>query len=694
MSVAVQGQINKETAQDVFRKKFKKAVHPDDFEGDLSFLRYAVKLFDDDLEADRGNREVGMEAARFMVGDQWDEEVKQSRQVLNKPTMTFNRLVAFVGQVVGNRRLNEVDIKVVPDDAAYKPTAKIREGLIRSIQKNSRANRAYNKAHENQVITGIGNFEVVLKYAHDDVFEQDAVVKSIKNAFAVVWDACIEDPTGADAKHVFVVDTMTIEDFKREYPDALAADLTINQHLISGYTFDGDWITREHVRVVRMWRMRTRKAIVALLRDGDSEDVVDVTDKDPKDFIDRVVTNSEGMPVMREVDRKYAQLYHITALDILEGPYEIPVSRVPVFRVPGWDISVGDFQKRFGLLTFLLDPQKLFNYWRSVIAEKLMRSPKGNWIASADVVQGREQEWRDSHISDDPLLLYNADAGSAPIQIKATQLEPALIEQAGMAAQDLRDISNLHQASLGQKSNEVSGKAILTRQRIGEVGTIIYQDNLDMAIEECGRVLNELIPFVYDTSRTIKVLGEEGEELDPVVINDTTNEASVDITAGKYSVSSTVGPSTVTKRVEASEGMLNMVNANPQALAVAFDKIVEAQDWPGASEIARRLRLQLPAGILNESDMTDRQKEDALNSINQAEIDQQKADTMFQAELDEKTSRARQAEALAIQAEAKAVSILETIDIDKFNALANAGDVRAKRVLEAAKLFEEITSES
>ncbi len=689
----VLGQNVKKTAQDEFRARFKKASRPDDFDTDDNFLKFATKLFDSDLQFDRENRNAAVEDAEFMVGDQWDNFIKKRRVRAQKPTLTFNRLPAFVGQIVGDRRLNETDVKIVADDNKHKNAARIREGLVRSIQKNSRANTAYTKALENQVIGGMGCFEICLEYAHDDVFEQDVKIKEISNSFSVVWDQMSVEPSGADAMHCFKVQTMKKSVFKQQYPDANAGDPSTDLRIL-GYDIDRTWITEDEVRIINFWRMRTRKRIVALLRDEDgTEDVEDVTDRPPEEWMQRVVIAPSGSPIMREVDRKYVELYTITALDILEGPYELPIKRVPVFAVPGWKVNVGTDVHRFGLIRFLKDPQRLHNYWRSIIAEKLMLTPKGNWIATEEAVEGRQKEWRESHLSDDPLLTYDGDH-PAPVRIPPSQIEAGLIEQAGMAAQDLRDISNLHQASLGQQSNEVSGVAIQARQRVGETGTVIYQDNLNLAIEECGKVINQLIPHVYDTARTIKILGVDGKDIPAVVINDETDEDSVDITAGKYSVSSTTGPSFATKRIEASESMLNMVNAVPQTMAIVLDKIIEAQDWPGATEIARRLREQLPPGTLNEDDMTDEQKERLAQQAAAAQEEQAKADAVLEVEMRLKASQADQASALAAQAEANAMKSISEVGVAKFKAVSDVENTRIGNMLDAMETFDKVTQQT
>lgn len=680
-----------------FRAEFKKPATPEGFDSTQEFLRWATKLFTDDVDNDRDNREQAIEDMQFVAGDQWEERVLNKRVADRKPTLILNRLPAFIGQLVGNRKLNSTEVKVLPADASNKEVARIREGLIRNIQHNSNAKYAYDKAYENQVISGLGNFRVAAEFSSDDVFEQDVVVSAIPNPLGVVWDRMSHEPTGQDARHCFLVDNLTKEDFRKEYPDAIGATITNIRDYLTGQGIDQDWYENDVFRVLEFWRIRSEKRIVALLRSDTSDDgedqVEDVTDEDFEKIAPRIRTDSAGLPIIREVDRKFVEMYIFTATDILEGPYRLPLDRLPIIKVTGWSVNVGEKPIRFGMVRFMKDPQRLFNYWRSVIAEKLMLTPKGNWVASDKAVEGREKQWRESHISNDPLLIYNSDAGSIPVRVPPAQLESALLQEAGLAANDLHDISNLHQASLGQTSNEVSARAITARQRVGEVGTAIYETNLQMSIEAAGRVMNQLIPVVYDTTRTIKIMGEDGKDVSPILINDTTSEESVDITLGKYSVTTTTGPSYVSKRAEAAEAMLNMVNAAPQALSVALDKIIENQDWPGASEIAARLRTQLPPGVLQLEDMTPEELE-AIQGVQEAQRRQQERDdAAFDADLNEKVARADQATGLAQQALANAAKTFSEIGVSASKVAADLEDSRARQFLEAVGRFQDATKD-
>lgn len=663
--------------------KTKPAVKlPDDYANEADFLSEMRKLFYDDVQFDRMNRDAALEDLRFLVGDQWDDLVRQRRELARKPVLTVNRLPAFVAQVIGNRRLNEASIKVLPDNGGSKGIAKVREGLMRSIQKISRAELAYDKALEGQVVCGIGNFQVCLDYDSDDAFDQSIRIKAINDHLSVVWDRTLSELTGADAGHVFVIDTMPHEQFKEEFPWAQPADVVTDTTLRGDLRANG-WITMDDVRIVSYWRMRSKRRTVALMEDGQTRDITDEL-KDSEqapDIIAGIMQREDGSPIMREINRKYAQMYLCSGTDVLEGPYDLPISRVPVFRVPGWEVSVGEWKHRWGLIRFLKDPQRLHNYWRSVLAEKIMQSPRAVWSASDTAVQGREAQWRNSHLSDDPLIIWNSESGQKPERVPPAIVEDALLAQAELTTQDLKDVSNIHEANLGMPSNEVSGKGIMARQRVSETGTVLYHDNLNQAIEQAGMVINELIPTVYDTPRIVKIIGEDSKEL-MVPINQVGNAES-DISAGKYSVTVVTGPNFETKRIEASENMMGLATAMPQVMAVAADLIVEAQDWPMADKIAKRIRTSMPPGIIDPADMSPEQQQAAQAAGEQANQERQFQIAQAVADYMKTQSETALNVAKSEQANATAAAVPAKLQNESINTASQAADRELRGHLEA-----------
>lgn len=584
--------------QDGVKLPSSKIAIPKGFDSHEDFLNEMREQYDAGISYDQFNIEAGREDAKFVAGDQWDDWVAQRRRNSNKPVLTFNYLVAFVAQLVGNKLLNETEIKVFPDKGGTKEIARIREGIIRFIYKNSAADFARDEAQKYQVIGGRGVFCLVREWTNNDVFTQDLKLKSVQDPYSVVADPMSIDPTWGDANWIFVSEDVTAKEFKRRWPKAPQTDFGLNSRTWDKY---GYWMQEDLVRVVSYWRMVTQGTkTLALLEDGTTQDITD-TDEFEWPYMG-IAAWPDGSPMVREVPNTFAQLYICSGSQILEGPYDYPCSSIPVFCVAGWQINDGERNNRFGLVRFMKDPIRLSNYFRSVQAEALVAAPRNKFMVDPNAVKGYEKQWRESPTSDDPFLPYHSDL-PAPQPMPPPQIDQGLMMQLEMLRNDLREITNMHEASFGQQSNEVSGRALQQRQNMSDLGSMIYLDRQRMADERCAKLINELIPYVYDSQRIITILGPDGKA-SQVEINTIQGNQETDVTLGKYGLTVTTGPATATKRQQALEAMMGFVNAVPQSASLVMDLIAEYQDWPGADEFAKRFKLALPPGVVPEDEMT------------------------------------------------------------------------------------------
>lgn len=610
------------------------------------FLERMRKRYDEALAADQDNREAARNDIEFVYGKQYIDAVAEERRRLGKPVITVNRLMAFVAQVANNRLMNETDIRVLPDKDGTREIADIREGIIRNIYKNSQADFARDEALLYQVICGIGNFCLTVDYAGADVFDQDLKVAPIADPFAVVWDPLSVEPTGEDARWCFVTEEVPRDDFIDRWGEEAAADFAASS------TFAGTsttWETEDTIRVVSYYTMITEGTrTLALFKDGVTRDV---DPENPGEWLPLVATRPDGEPYVREAPNRFCRLYICSGAKVLEGPFDYPVSSIPVFRVSGWVLRNDGRTHRWGLVRQAKDSQVLHNMWRSVLAEQLISAPRNKWLVPAGGITGYEKEWEQSHRSDKPFLTYNPDVG-VPQRVVPPPLDAALVQEAALAAQDIRDVLNIHEASLGIQGNEVSARALQTRQSMSDIGTFIYHDRLRMADERCARLINELIPYVYDTQRVVTIIGESGRQ-DRRMINVPMDQMS-DVTLGKYSVTVSTGPATATKRQLAAEQMMAFVNAVPQVAAQVMDLVAESQDWPKAAEFARRFRMTLPPGFVPAEDLPDdlraQQAQNAEMEARQAEVAQRAA----MAEIALREAKAAESAAKAMQLEATA----------------------------------------
>lgn len=553
-------------------------------------LREARARFERAWNAEREARAEALEDLQFRAGEQWPDAVLQERRAASRPTLTINRMPQFVRQVTGEIRQNRPAVRVRPVDSATDPAlAATMSGLIRHIEQVSDAQGAYVTAAESAAVCGIGHFRIVTDYAAEESFEQEIRVRRIANPFAVWWDPEAREMTREDARWCFVTERIPLADFRARWPAARRHDFETPEADAGA----ARWWDGTCVRIAEYWVKRPTVRTLALLEGGAS---VDVTELAP--------AAREALAVVRtrRVETHRVLRYLVSGAEVLEGPDAWAGRHIPIVPVVGEEVHVGDRTVRHGIVRYAKDPQRLYNYWRTTAAESVALAPKAPWLVTPRQIEGQKAAWQEANRGNPAFLPYNPDPSAPPPQRIAPAYPPvALFQEAGIAADDMKAVTGIYDASLGARGNETSGRAILARQREGDTGTFVYVDNLARAIRHAGRILVDLIPRIYDTERTLRILGEDGAESfvainatvagpdGPVVLND--------LSAGTYDVDVATGPSFATRRLEAAESMMAFVAAVPQAGAVIADLIARNMDWPGADAIAERLRRLLPPGI-------------------------------------------------------------------------------------------------
>jgi hypothetical protein len=632
----------------------------DDLEAYFDDLRETYAL---DVSADDDNRKAALEDKKFAAGEQWDPTVLQQRAGL--PCLTINTVPQFVAQLVGDWRENKNAVKVVPSTDGDKDIADIRSDLIRAIQTKCRADRVFDNAFESMVQCGDAAFRVAVQYTADDVFDQEILLAPIEDCLSVVWDRMSIDPTGRDANHCFVDDLVPTKEFNKNWKDADPSNLSQGENKS---LWSSGWLDKGVVRVTEHWRMIERKRLLGMFQDGTMEFI-------DGDSIEQLTSDHGPLVKSRLAPCRYAQMHLVTGYKILAGPYEYRLSRLPIIRMSGRTVSIGDRRVRYGLVRFMKDAARLRNFWRSIAAEQLGYAPKAQWLATESAVEGREDAFRKAHLSRDPLLVYNDDA-EAPQRIEPPVMQTALLNEAQVNTQDMKDVTGIHDASLGIKSNETSGRAIMARQREGDVASLTYYDNGNASILEAGDVVNQLIGQIYDGTRIIRVIGED-EATKLVNINDPMDPNSPNLAVGTYDVAITTGASYTTRRVEAAEAMMDAIQVYPQLMQIAGDLVVKAQDWPGAEELAERLVKTIPPQLLSDkerSELGDQAPD--MQQIMQAQQEVQQAMQQAQQEL-AKLQQENMTLKIKADIEAKKLEIeefrAETERITAYAAMAKAG---------------------
>jgi hypothetical protein len=569
-------------------------------------------------------REDELDDLRFYAGSpdnqwQWPADVLQTRgavqgQTINaRPCLTINKLPQHVHQVTNEQRMNRPGIKVIPaDDKADVDVADVFNGVIRHIEYISDADVAYDTACENQVSYGEGYIRLLTEYCDEKTFDQDIKIGRIRNSFSVYMDPMIQDPTGADARWCFVTEDLTKAEYERLYPDA--APISTLMSLGVGDQSIAQWIGENTVRIAEYFYIEYEKQTLNLYPGNQT-----AFTGTPEDKALRMMF---GKPIRtREADRKKVKWCKINGYDILEER-EWAGAYIPVVRVVGNEFEVDGQMYVSGLVRNAKDAQRMYNYWVSQEAEMLALAPKAPFIGYGGQFEGYEQQWKTANTNNWPYLEVNPDVTDGqgavlplPQRAQPPMASSGLLQAKAGAAEDIKSATGQYNASLGMTSNERSGKAILARQREGDIGTYHYVDNLARAIRHIGRQLVDLIPKIYDTERIARIIGEDGEpstvKMNPMQeepVKRIVDQEGVLIekiynpSVGKYDVRVITGPGYATKRQEALESMAQLLQGNPQLWQVAGDLFVKNMDWPGAQDLAKRFKKTIDPKVLADED--------------------------------------------------------------------------------------------
>ena len=582
--------------------KKKETESPED-----KLLTTARKRFDYCIEQDQKNRERALEAIKFRDGEQWPDKIKKERETDPegaRPCLVVDKTNQYINQVKNDQRQNRPAIKVRPvDDKGDKAVAEILQGIIRHIEDSSSADFAYDTAFEHSVDGGFGYFRILTEFCEEDSFDQDIKIKRIRNRFSVYLDPDHQEPDGSDSQYGFVTEFIDKDEYKRQFPGKEPLDFQTDGKDESYRA----WMTAEKVRIAEYFYLSNESKTLLLLDDGTTVF---------KDALQEVVEDRalQGLPPPEVVKSRETAVRKVHWCKI-DGKQKLETKEwagkyIPVVEVVGNELDVEGERRLSGLIKSAMDPQRIHNFASSAFVENVALAPRAPWTAAEGQMEGHEDDWKTSNRRNIAVLEWKPTTydNGTPVPQPQRQMPPGISPGWQQVLQnsehDIQASMGMYSASLGEPSNEKSGKAILARQREGDTATFHYIDNLSRSIRHCGRILVDLIPKIYDTQRIARIIGEDGKpdmvELNPeqdAPVVEMGKKKIYNLHVGKYDVSVTVGPSYTTKRQEAAESMVELTRASPELMQVAGDVMIRNMDWPGADQIADRLKAMLPPAI-------------------------------------------------------------------------------------------------
>lgn len=603
----------------------------DDKERDL--VRLAVKRSKQHEDFYKAEKEAALDDNRFIVdGEQWDSQLKKTREDDGLPCLVFNRAPAFVDRIVG-------EIKQQPPRARARAIggrgngdqANIITAIGKHVERRSRAERAYLQCVEQPITNGYPGFLLLsTEYVSRGNFEQEMRISHVVHQFSVKMDpsmVALAGPGEGGATWALIEWEITQAEFSERYPKA---SITPWEKATGDNQF---WWQKDKVRIAKYF-VATPETVKLLLFDDGM--ILEEGSDGHKAYLSQ---RPDAKPEKeRETERWTIDHYIISGTEILAGPERWPGSYIPIVPVEPKHFWSDGRKKGRGVYRWGKDAGMMRNYAASKTVESISAGLTAQWIGTDAMFNGKQDEWE----SKKPLrvLTYMPDPtaggqGGKPERVSPPQIPTGSVELLALSVDEEKACVGIDNSALGRKSNETSGKAIAARVQEAQVGHYAFVDNLAAAIEFLWIQMIELMPIIYDTQREFSVYGEDGREKEPIKVNqpDAANpgEKKNDLTfikAANFEVEIDVGPTLKTQRQESVQALTTMAQTNPKIAELGGDLLARSVDFEFSDELADRLEATLPPEIRQ---LRNQQDETGAKIAQAVQATQQKAMEAFKA---------------------------------------------------------------
>lgn len=555
------------------------------------------------------NRSLYYEWIDFVMGDQWREDESKLFERYNKIPLIFNKLGVLMNHLLGEQIQNTPNLQIMPSEDVPPDVAQIRSALVKDISFNSDAKHVYQNAFWQAIVGGYGAYRIDTEYKDNDSFDQKIKIYTIDDPNRCYWDI--------SAKHVCKVDGMfagyRTRVSRRKFRDKYSIDIE-SQIGTTSITEDSTiaFADDDSITVVDDYEKEPEKVIIYKLSDGSI-----VNDKEFKKLEKvkfegkKFIINSFGLPVT-VIDKRESIKYKIKhtqiAGDFLLDETYLPSDStlLPVIFVDQKSyFSKAGQQLTRSFFKDVKDAQKYLNYLATQSAYMMKISRYDQFImprkcaASPDA----QQQWRDPSIVNGALYYDETPSGAKPEQLRPPELSQSLFQQYERTLMDIQSGTGMYNTQMGEVGNEVSGSAIEARTNRGTRNSAVAFNSINIAIATGGEIINEWIPDIYDTERTL-ILPMPESESQSVKINQPMDEYGLqvknDMTKGKYNIRLKTGPSYEGQKQEALMSLQSVLQADRagQVFPMIADLYAENLPLDNNMELRNRLRTLVPPEII------------------------------------------------------------------------------------------------
>lgn len=542
------------------------------------------------------------EYIQFIFGNQWLDEEARVFETYKKIPLTFNKIAPLANHLLGEQRQNTPTLQVVPSENMPEQTVEVREALVKDICLNSDTDVVFQIAFESSLCGGYGAFYIDTEYENAYSFNQNIVFRKIPIPTRCYWDVSSTSPTKVDGMHCGFRDRMSRAKAKALY-GAKVEESIPPSNIEEGSVFNDD----ESVTIYTHWERRFTKVMILKLSNGRTVTQEEFDKLEQINVEGTMMVLDNGMPVT--IEAKRASPRYKVRKYIYAGDFELEAEDFPSEQLPLVFVDQNSFFNKEGqqvcrsFFKDTKDAQRYINYIATQSAYLVKIGRYDQFMIAAGNARSNDtaQIWRDPSNIQGGLKFDEVESGFIPQQLKPPELSMSLIQQYERAERDIQTCTGMYNTMTGDQGNETSKLAIDARTKRGNYNTHTPFANLNRAIAVAGEIVNEMIPKVYDSERTLMV-NMKDTGMSPVNINKPMDDYGAqmenDMVEGRYNIRLQPGPSFEGQKQEALNSMQLILQANPQLFNLIADLYVENLPLANNLQLRNRLKTIVPPEII------------------------------------------------------------------------------------------------
>lgn len=540
-------------------------------------------------ENEKDVRDQVRESISFMTKPmgQWEDKIYNLYS--EKVRYQFNLIYPTLKSISNEILENEFNARTMEtDDGTDNEISRVYDGMLRSIQDKSNFVDLAQQSGKKIAGYGFDAWRIISNWADDVSFNQEILIKPIKDAINRVYISPTSEIDYSDISYAFVLSEIDRKEYKKKYPEGSAVSVG------EDVPHDED----KTVLICDVYYIKYDEKTIYLNQDGT------VSEVEIPGARKRVVKKPTAY--MRTMDGK----------DWLTDEHKTVFSFIPIVPVFGnYDYADG---KRvfFGEVENLKDPQRSYNYTKSREISDIALAPIEKINVTPEQIAGLEAEISKLNEGSSPLNIYNHVEGHVPPhKLPGNQPNASLSIVSQQMADNIEKISNSFSPARGEGLTGHSGKAYELLQNKISQGAIEYIKSLKLSITLMGKIIVDAIPRVYDTSnRSVRLLNEDGSARFEKVNRERMERGQMvrelDLSSGKFDVSVIAGPAFKNRRTEGAKALLDIAGIYPGIMELGLDVLVKSLDAPYLDQLNDRVRSgMIDKGLIPVNQLTDEEKE-------------------------------------------------------------------------------------